>query len=419
MVVALSIVRGSTGFATVERSRPDGAPVASNGSSPESPCPPSIDDADPARADPQSERRLRQLMDAVPALVWSATADGTVSYVNRRYQEYVGLSLTVAVKGVVHADDRPAVHERIARSCSSGEPFDMKYRLRRADGVYRWVQCRAEPQRDPDGRIVQWYGVVTDIDDEVRARDALRCAQDRLARAAQVSGLAQLSAAIAHEVNQPLAAIVANADACQRWLSAVPPNVERARTACGRIVRDANAASDVIHGIRALFRQRRAVGSTANINDVILEVRRLMGDEIGMANAEVTCDLDAGLPSLAMDRVQIQQVLVNLIRNGMEALEPGIRGPRSIGIRSFRVSSDLVRVEVADRGKGLDDVDRVFEPFFTTKPNGMGMGLAICRSIIQAHDGRMWAERNEPKGTRFVFTLPLRAPEQSRPDVVE
>lgn len=413
MVVALSIVRGSAAFANVEPSRPDGAPVAPNGSSPESPCAPNIDDAGEARADLQSERRLRQLMDAVPALVWSATADGTVSYVNKRYQEYVGLPLAAAVKGVVHADDRPAVHERIARSCSSGEPFDMKYRLRRADGVYRWIQCRAEPQRDPDGRIVQWYGVVTDIDDEVRAQEALRCARDRLARAAQASGLAQLSAAIAHEANQPLAAIVANADACQRWLSAAPPNAERARIACGRIVRDANAASAVIHGIRALFRQSRSVGPAANINDVILEVRRLMGDEIRMANAEVKCDLDAGLPPLAMDRVQIQQVLVNLIRNALEAVEPGTQGPRSIGMRSFRVSNDLVRVEVTDRGRGLDDVDRVFEPFFTTKPNGMGMGLAICRSIIQAHDGRMWAERNEPKGTRFVFTLPIRGPEES------
>lgn len=408
MVVALSIVRDSAAVANVGPSRPRGAPVAPNGSSPECPRPQDLDNGGEARGDLQSEHRLRQLMDAVPTLVWSATADGTVSYVNKRYQEYMGLSLAAAVKGVVHADDRTAVHERIARSCSSGEPFDMKYRLRRADGVYRWIQCRAEAQHDPDGRIAQWYGVVTDIDDEVRTQEALRCAQDQLARAAQASGLAQLSAAIAHEVNQPLTAIVANADACQRWLSAAPPNVERARTACERIVRGVNAASEVINGIRALFRQSRSVGSAANVNDVILEVRRLMGDEIRMANAEVKCDLDAGLPPVAMDRIQIQQVLVNLIRNAMEALEPGAQGSRSIGIRSFRVSNDLVRVEVADRGKGLDDVDRVFEPFFTTKPNGMGMGLAICRSMIQAHDGRMWAERNEPKGTRFVFTLPIR-----------
>lgn len=367
----------------------------------------------------QSEHRLRQLMDAVPALVWSATADGAVSYVNKRYQEYMGLSLTAAVKNVVHADDRPAVHERIARSCSSGEPFDMKYRQRRGDGVYRWIHCRAEAQRDRDGRITQWYGVVTDIDDEVRAQQALRCAQDRLARAAQASGLAQLSASIAHEVNQPLAVIVANADACQRWLSADTPNVERARSACERIVRGASSASDVIDGIRALFKQSRSVGAAVNINDVILEVSLLMSDEIRMANAEVTCELEARLPSVPMDRVQIQQVLVNLIRNAMEAMASTAQGARSISLRSLVVSNDHVRVEVVDRGKGLDDVDRVFEPFFTTKPNGMGMGLAICRSIIQAHDGRLWAERNEPEGTRFVFTLPIPASEQAGPDVVK
>ena len=359
----------------------------------------------------QREHQLEQLIDAVPALIWSATPDGKVSYVNKRYRDYMGFSVTSAIEGVVHPDDRAAAYQRLERSCSTGEPFDMKYRQRRADGAYRSTHCRAEPLRDADGRIVQWYGVVADIEDEVQAQNALRCAQDRLARAAQASSLAELSASIAHEVNQPLAAVVANADACQRWLSADPPNIERARITCERIVRDANASSDVINGIRALFKQSTAARSLANINEVILEVGRLMSDEIETADLGVKYELDVGLAPMLMDRVQIQQVLVNLIRNATEALGPA-QGERWLGIRSLRVANDQVRVEVVDRGRGLDDIERIFEPFFTTKPNGMGMGLAICRSIIEAHDGQLWAQRNEPTGTQLVFTLPIRAPEQ-------
>jgi C4-dicarboxylate-specific signal transduction histidine kinase len=237
-----------------------------------------------------------------------------------------------------------------------------------------------------------------------------RSAQDQLARATQLSSLAELSASIAHEVNQPLAAIVANAHACQRWLSADPPNIERARLTSERIIRDANAAAAVINGIRALFKQSPSARAAANINDVIMEVGRLMSDELG--NADVRFELDAGLAPIIMDRVQIQQVLVNLIRNAIEALDSSPQSTRALSIHSFKLGNEQVGVEVVDSGKGLDEPDRIFEPFFTTKPNGMGMGLAICRSIIESHSGRLWAQRNEPMGTKFAFTLPIREPEK-------
>ena len=248
----------------------------------------------------QSEHRLRQVMDAVPALIWSATPDGAASYVNKRYQDYMGLSLEdlgppgerqkkALINGLIHPDDEPAVQRHLARCFATGEPFAVRYRQRRGDGAYRWTEGRAEPLRDQGGSIVQWYGVFTDIEDEVQAQDALRCAQDRLARATQAASLAELSASIAHEVNQPLAAVVANAHACLRWLSAVPPNIERARITSERIVRDANSASDVVNGIHALFQQSTSARSAANINDLIMEVCRLMSDEVRVGNTEVRC----------------------------------------------------------------------------------------------------------------------------------
>jgi signal transduction histidine kinase len=227
------------------------------------------------------------------------------------------------------------------------------------------------------------------------------------------ASLAELYASIVHEVNQPLAAVIANAHACQRWLSADPPNMERARLTAERIVRDANSTLDIIGALCTLFRRDRSERSAANINDVIMDVCRLMADESRTGRAEVAIELSVGLPPVLMDRVLIRQVLVNLIRNAIEALESGGQGSRRVCIRSHRVATDRLCVEVIDWGAGLDDVERVFEPFFTTKPKGMGIGLTICRSIVEAHDGRLWAQSNDPVGTRFVFTLPIRGAAQT------
>ena len=187
--------------------------------------------------------------------------------------------LQVAIQSSVHPDDTPSVGRALAHSFATGEAFTMKYRHRRADGTYRWVNCRAEPLRDPDGRIVQWYGVIIDIDGEIRAQEELRLAQERLARASQAASLAELSASIAHEVNQPLAAIVANSHACQRWLTAEPPNIERAKITAERVIRDANSAADVVSRIRALFRQSADVRNYMPFDSVVAEARDLLVDE--------------------------------------------------------------------------------------------------------------------------------------------
>jgi PAS domain S-box-containing protein len=312
-----------------------------------------------------------------------------------------------AMATIFHPDDTAEVNDVFGRCLATGEIFSMKYRLRRFDGAYRWMSGRAEPLRDDSGQIVQWFGLCHDIDDQVRAEEALRRASDRIAQATQAASLAELSASIAHEVNQPLAAVVANSHACHRWLSADPPNIERAKITAERITRDANAAADVVSRIRALFRRAPHARSPEDVNRLIGEVCRLMADEIAAKDIRIKTALDPDLPSVALDRVQVQQVFVNLIRNGIDAMDAVADGARALHIRSCRDGPDAVRVEIRDAGTGFKDPERVFEPFFTTKPQGMGMGLAICRSIVESHGGRLWTANNETLGATVALTLPL------------
>jgi hypothetical protein len=263
-----------------------------------------------------------------------------------------------------------------------------------------------------DGTIEQWYAVSIDIDDYMRAQqaeEALRQASVKLAQATQVASLAELSASIAHEVNQPLAAIVANSHACERWLSAEPPNVERAKITVGRITRDANAAADVVGRIRALFKQSAKPRNSTPISGAIAEACSLMAEEAARRRVRMEKDIESDLPLVAFDRIQVQQVLINLIRNGMDAMESA-PGERLLRVRVRRLG-DAVRTEISDRGQGVKFPDKIFEPFFTTSENGMGMGLAICRSIVESHGGRLWVEGNERGGATFIFTLPIDTPD--------
>jgi PAS domain S-box-containing protein len=364
------------------------------------------------------ELQLRLLIDAIPALVWCATPDGEPSYFNKRLIDFTGITLdgveglkgdtlgSIARRAIVHLDELAELERLWAQSVQTGGALSMRHRLRRADGVYRWVDLRAEPLRNDDGDIIEWYGVLVDIEEENRIQEALRETQDKLSRASQAASLAELSASIAHEVNQPLAAMVANSHACQRWLSAEPPNLERARVIVERIIRDANSAAEVVSKIRALFKQTAPARISLNLNEVITEVCQLIGENAARKNINIETDLDRHLPPVLVDRVQMQQVLVNLIRNGIDAMESTTDYSKSLLIRSRRDDMNAVLVEVRDRGHGVADPERIFEPFYTTKHNGMGMGLAICRSIIEAHDGRLRVTQNEPGGTTLTFTLP-------------
>ncbi|MBO1908826.1 PAS domain-containing protein [Microvirga sp. 3-52] len=362
------------------------------------------------------ERELSQLVDMVPVHIRRMSPEGEPTFFNKRLIDFFGLDLadlgkpgmsrlSTAIQTLVHPDDSASLLATVRRAIATSEPFTMKYRMRRADGVYRWVDGRGEPVRDQSGAIVHWYVISLDIDDEMRAQEELRYARESLERASQAASLAELSASIAHEVNQPLAAIVTNSNACQRWLTSIPPNLERAQKTVERIIHNANAAADVVSHIRALFKHSVEARASTALSRVIAEAQNLMAEEAARRRVRVNVEVESNLPPVALDRVQVQQVLVNLIRNGMDAMEFD-QNDRVIGIRAHWVGNEI-RTEISDRGRGVEIPERIFEPFFTTKEHGMGMGLAICRSIVESHGGRLWAENNESQGATFTFTLPI------------
>ncbi|BBK41646.1 hypothetical protein STVA_16660 [Allostella vacuolata] len=364
----------------------------------------------------ERERFLWQLVETLPAMVDCAAPDGEPVYRSQQLRAFLGYELeqldgtgksrlAATLDAGVHANDLAMVKACYAHSLATGEPYACRHRLRRFDGEYHWVETRAAPMRNLDGVIVQWNVICLDIDGEVRTREMLRAAQESLARASQAASMAELSASIAHEVNQPLAAIVANSQACHRWLSGEPPNVERAKVTAARITRDANSAAEVVSRIRALFRRTPGERAPENINRIIDEVCRLLAEEVAAKEVRVRLELAPDLPCAPLDRVQIQQVVLNLMRNGMEAMEGVPKGERVLGIRT-RPGPDGIRVEICDAGAGFADIERAFEPFFTTKRSGMGMGLAICRSIVEAHGGRLSIEGAAGCGATVAFTLP-------------
>lgn len=379
----------------------------------------SIDIEDEMRAQAalrERERFLWQLVETLPAMIDCVAPNGEPVYRSQQLREFLGYELEEldgkaktrlngTLDAAVHPDDVAGVKEHFAQCVATGEPYLRKHRLRRFDGEYIWVETRAAPMRKDDGTIVQWNVICLDIDGEVRMQEELRLAQERLARASQAASLAELSASIAHEVNQPLAAIVANSHACYRWLSAEPVNVARAKITTERVIRDANSAAEVVGRIRALFKQSVENRTSLSLSGVIAEACNLVAGEALRRRIRLDIDAEVMLPPIAIDRIQIQQVLVNLMRNGMEAME-AVAVEKLLTVRAYRVGSE-VQTEIGDRGSGIEFPDQIFEPFFTTKENGMGMGLAICRSIVEAHGGRLWAEKNEPHGARFVFTLPI------------
>jgi signal transduction histidine kinase len=242
-----------------------------------------------------------------------------------------------------------------------------------------------------------------------RSEEALRTIQTRLARATRFATVAELAASIAHEVSQPLSAVVANGQACIQWLSAEPPNVAHAQAAAQRIISNGNDAAEVVRHIRALFRKTALEKADLDINDVIDEVLRLIRKETVEKRIAIETDLEKRLPSLPGDRVQLQQVIFNLLLNGIEAMENVTDRPRKLFICSRLQGSDAIAVEIRDYGSGFADSEKIYEAFYTTKEKGMGMGLSICRSIVESHGGRLGTLPSEGHGTTFFFTLPLRA----------
>ncbi|MBR1279840.1 ATP-binding protein [Bradyrhizobium sp. AUGA SZCCT0283] len=276
------------------------------------------------------------------------------------------------------------------------------------DGSKRYVSVSGLPVFDQTGRFVGYRGVGRHITERRRAEEALRAMQAELAHANRVTAMGQLSASIAHEVNQPIAATVTNAQAALRWLRAQPPDLDEVRASLDRIVEDGKRAGNVISGIRALIQKVPSRKDWFDLNEAILEMLVLTRSEALKHGISLQTRLAPGLPMVQGDRTQLQQVILNLILNAIEAMGDLDDATRELWISTEKEAAGGVRVTVRDSGPGLDpaDVERVFQAFYTTKPKGMGMGLAICRSMVEAHGGRMWASANEGGGAVFQFTLP-------------
>ncbi|MBW9116832.1 PAS domain-containing protein [Rhizobium cauense] len=357
-----------------------------------------------------SEENLRGILDHIPGQISTADANGIHDYCNQiaetfyghSYHELNGMGFT----RFVHPDDLDGYISEGWEHIKKGIPIDRAVRLLRHDGVYRWFRIRINPAFDAEGKVTRWYGLHSDIDDEVRTLEDLQQAQEKLAQASAFAGLAELAASIAHEVNQPLSAVVTNSEACQLWLTATPPNLERAITSSDRVVRDAKEAADVVRRVRELFAQKVPHKGNISINEVIEDVVDLIRKKYGGRGLIVNTDLDLQAPRIFADRIQIQQVVFNLSRNGVEAMFANGSEPMTLDIRT-QYADDTVVVEVKDNGVGLGDSHQVFEPFFTTKTDGMGMGLSICRSIVDAHNGRLWAKAGPSRGAIFAFELPV------------
>jgi signal transduction histidine kinase len=294
----------------------------------------------------------------------------------------------------------PAFHAR--------KPFRMEYRLRRADGEYRWLMESGIPRYTGAGEFAGYIGSNIDITDLKRAaaeRQRLHELEADLSHINRVSMMGELAASLAHEIKQPIAAALTDARTCLRWLRRDPPDVAEGCEAASRMINDATRAAEVIDRVRSLYRRDTSDRELLDINEIIREMSVLLHDKANRTSISIRTELDSGLPLITADRVQLRQVLMNLVLNAIEAMKDA---NGELTITSKRTAEGQLLVSVSDSGIGLPvgEVDRMFEAFFTTKEQGTGIGLSISRRIIESHGGSLWACANTDRGATFQFTLP-------------
>ncbi len=307
----------------------------------------------------------------------------------------------------VHPEDLTLLHDMIARARSAASDFEYEHRLLMPDGSVKHLHLIAHGTKNESGEV-EYIGATQDVTQRRLADEALDKARSELAHVTRVMSLGALTASIAHEVNQPLSGIITNASTCLRMLDADPPNVDGARETAKRTLRDGNRASDVVTRLRALFSKKELTLESLDLNQAAREVIALSSNELQRNRVVLQSELPDDLPPVKGDRVQLQQVILNLLRNASDAMVAVDDRPRQLMIRTERDPGDRVRLTVKDAGEGFDSrtVDKLFEAFYTTKPSGMGIGLSVSRSIIESHHGRIWAEPNDGPGATFAFAIP-------------
>jgi PAS domain S-box-containing protein len=366
------------------------------------------------------EKRLRDVVETIPAMTFTALSNGACTFVNKRWIEYTGLSVEKTSgsgwQRAIHREDLAHHSEKWRISVVTGQPFEDEARFRRAaDGEYRSFLVRGVPLRDPHGKIVKWYGTLTDIEDRKRAdqeREKLRALEAGLAHMNRVSMLGEMAASLAHEIKQPIAAAINSANSCIEWLGHQPPNLDRARAAATRIDKYGNRAAEIIDRIRSFYKKTPPRRELVDVNRIIHEILMLLNGEAIRSSVAMHTDLAADMPDVMADRVQLQQVFMNLMLNAIEAMKDS---GGELTVKSQREQDGQPLFSVSDTGPGLpaENVDQIFSAFFTTKSKGSGMGLAISRSIVESHDGRLWATSNNGRGATFYFTLPTHVTESA------
>lgn len=358
------------------------------------------------------ERRFREAIETMPTMAFIARTDGYCTFVNRGWVAFTGLSVDETTgsgwQTALHPDDLSHLAKKWYASLASGEPLEQEIRVRRGtDETYRWFLIRAVPLRDKRAKILKWYGAATDIDDRQRAQQL----QANLTHISRVNAMGELVASISHELAQPIMASTVNAKASLRWLQHDPPELMKVREGIEKIVESGVLASEIIDRLRSLYKKAPHKRELVAMNEVVDEMAGMLRSEARSHGVSIRTDLDNDLRMTVADRVQVQQVLMNLMLNGIEVMRDtgGV-----LTVKSQSGAHGEIQVSVSDTGPGLPPgkVDRLFEAFFTTKPQGSGMGLSISKSIVEAHGGHIWATANEGRGATFHLTLPS-APEDS------
>jgi PAS domain S-box-containing protein len=351
-----------------------------------------------------------QRLSTTGSFVWRPDSDAIVfsDELKRIFGFELGTPVTLErIVGCVHPDDLSLVAEKIAQARAGGGDHDYEIRLRMPDGSVKYLHTNARANRRPDGYL-EFVGAMQDVTLRRLAEEALGKARSELAHATRIMSLGVLTASIAHEVNQPLSGIITNASTCMKMLDANPPNVDGARETAKRTIRDGRRAADVITRLRALFSKKDAAFDLVDLNEATREVIALSRSELERNRVIVRPTLTDNLPLVKGDRVQLQQVILNLLRNASDAMSSVYNRPRMLLIWTEQGEDAGVQLSVQDigRGFGTESLNRLFEAFYTTKSDGMGIGLAVSRSIIENHHGRLWATPNRGPGVTFSFSIP-------------
>lgn len=363
----------------------------------------------------ESEARFRIMADSAPVLIWMAGEDKQCIFFNRNWLEFTGRTLNQEigsgwVEGV-HLDDLERCWATYAEAFEARREFEMEYRLRRHDGEFRWVLDRGVPRFSQDGAFLGYIGCADDITDRRRAEEEATLQRQEVAHLMRVSVLSELSGAIAHEINQPLAAVQSNAESGLQIISASELDVAELRDVLRDIANDTRRASEVIQRMRNLMKKGERPTEPVDLNDVIQSTLALLHSELINRRVAVGLDLGQSLPAPSGDPIQLQQVVLNLVVNAMDAMQSTPVAQRTIAISTRLAQNEAVEVRVKDRGGGIGPAEqaKLFEPFFTTKAHGIGLGLTICSSIVQAHGGKLNLLNDDAGGAVAIFSLPARA----------